>query len=110
MRSLRRASCGARWTTAMSPADGIPAMNAARTWTQAPLHEGIDFILATHHRQLQEHLPRLSSMAAHAVRTYGPKAPLRDVEAIVRELVFDLMTCMRKQEVVLFPAIRALED
>jgi regulator of cell morphogenesis and NO signaling len=80
-------------------------------WTTAPLHELIDHIVSTYHEGLREELPRLESMAARMLKVHGGRAPrvLGRIDAIIGELSADLNDHMRKEELVLFPAIRALE-
>ena len=82
----------------------------ARDWNREPLHALVDHIVATYHEPLHEELPRLEAMAAKVHRVHGSKAPyLARVDAIVTELSADLQSHMRKEEAVLFPAIRAVE-
>ena len=81
-----------------------------RDWNAEPLHVLINYIVATYHLPLREELPRLESMAAKVSRVHGAKAPhLTRLEAIVSELSADLRAHMGKEELVLFPAIRAVE-
>lgn len=81
-----------------------------RDWSQASLGELIDHIIATYHEPLREELPRLQSMASKAARVHGEKAPqLLRVEALIGDLAADLGLHMQKEEMILFPAIRAVE-
>lgn len=81
-----------------------------RDWNSAPLAALTDHIVATYHEPLRDELPRLESMAAKVSRVHGLKAPhLMRLAAIVTELSADLQLHMRKEELVLFPAIRTLE-
>ena len=85
--------------------------SAARDWATEALAELIDHIIATYHEPLREELPRLESMAAKVSRVHGSKAPyVTRVATIVTELAADLQLHMRKEELVLFPAIRTLES
>ena len=82
----------------------------SRDWNSVPLAVLIDHIIAAYHHPLREELPRLESMAAKVSRVHGVKAPhLLRVAAIVTELSADLQLHMRKEELVLFPAIQTLE-
>ena len=89
--------------------------SAARTvdatdWRFEPLHSLADHIVRTYHDPLREELPRLAAMAAKVSRVHGAKAPhLVRLEAVVTELAEDLTAHMRKEEAVLFPAIRSIE-
>jgi len=79
-------------------------------WAAEALAALIDHIIATYHEPLRDELPRLESMAAKVSRVHGAKAPhVTRVAAIVTELSADLQLHMRKEELVLFPAIRRLE-
>ena len=84
---------------------------AERDWNREPLQALIDHIVGTYHDSLREELPRLESMAVRISRVHGAKAQqLARLEAIVTELSADLRVHMRKEEAVLFPAIRAIES
>ena len=82
-----------------------------RDWNTAPLHDLIEHIVATYHEPLREEMPRLEAMAVRVARVHGQKAPrlLDRIEHIVGELSADLTEHMRKEELVLFPAIRDIE-
>jgi regulator of cell morphogenesis and NO signaling len=85
-------------------------MADACDWNGEPLHAIADHVVATYHVPLREELPRLEAMAAKVHRVHGSKAPyLARLDAIVSELAADLQLHMRKEEAVLFPAIRAIE-
>jgi len=83
----------------------------SRDWSRQPLGTLIDHILTTYHRPLNDELPRLEAMASKGVQAHGARAPyLARLEAIVNELADDLRMHMRKEEMVLFPAIVSLEQ
>jgi regulator of cell morphogenesis and NO signaling len=91
-------------TSALAPSD-------ERDWNDEPLHFLIDHIVATYHDSLRQELPRLESMAAKVARTHGLSAAhLARLEAIVSELSAELQSHLRKEELVLFPAIRTIEE
>jgi regulator of cell morphogenesis and NO signaling len=82
-----------------------------RDWPSEPLGTLIDHVLSTYHAPLREELPRLEFMAAKVSRVHGANAPyLVRLHAIVTELSADLRDHMRKEEIVLFPAIRMIES
>jgi regulator of cell morphogenesis and NO signaling len=90
--------------SALAPSD-------ERDWNAEPLHLLIDHIIATYHDALRKDLPRLESMAAKVARTHGLSAEhLARLEAIVSELSAELRSHMFKEERVLFPAIRTIEE
>ena len=89
----------------------LTAAPDACDWNAEPLHGLVDHIIATYHEPLREELPRLESTAAKVARVHGQKAAqLARLEAIVSQLSVDLRSHMRKEELVLFPAIRSLEQ
>jgi regulator of cell morphogenesis and NO signaling len=103
----------------VAAADVVNAIEAAaaqpakddRDWTSEPLGALIDHIVATYHNPLREELPRLESMAAKVRSVHGSKAShLARLEAIVSELSAELVMHMKKEEVILFPAIRRVES
>jgi regulator of cell morphogenesis and NO signaling len=68
-----------------------------------------DYIEGTHHRYLHAELPELELLAAKVESVHGQRHPeLTPVHRLVAELAADLEPHMRKEERVLFPAIRAL--
>lgn len=94
--------------TAIEASASTPAVN--RDWSKEPFASLIDHIIATYHDPLREELPRLQRMAEKVAEVHGTKAAhLGQVADIVNALSVDLLTHMRKEEAVLFPAIRAIE-
>ena len=66
-------------------------------------------IVATHHRYLHDELPRLDALASKVLGVHGVRHPeLGEVRRLVAELRSDLEPHLRKEELVLFPAIEAL--
>jgi regulator of cell morphogenesis and NO signaling len=83
----------------------------ARDWSQASLTELVAHILTTYHEPLRQELPRLEAMAAKVARVHGENAPyMIRVNAIVAELADELRSHMQKEEIVLFPAVEAIES
>ena len=83
----------------------------ARDWNREPLSALIDHIVTTYHDPLCEELPRLEALAMKVAHVHGTKAQhLARVEVLVSELSADLRAHMRKEEMVLFPAIRDVEQ
>ena len=81
----------------------------SRDWAKEPLPAVIDHILATYHEPLGEELRRLESMASRVANVHGSRASfLHTLEKTVLELSSELRGHMRKEELVLFPAIRAI--
>ena len=83
----------------------------SRDWEKESLTALAKHIVAAYHEPLREELPRLEAMADKVASVHGGGAPyLSRVNAIVRELSAELRSHMQKEEVVLFPAIEALEQ
>ena len=82
----------------------------ARDWSRESLRALIEHIVIAYHQPLREELPRLQAMASKVARVHGGKAAyLARLETTVAELSADLRAHMWKEEMVLFPAIGALE-
>ncbi|GEM_PF-6682520 len=80
-------------------------------WLQRPLAELCDHIERTHHEYLKSELPRLTGLIEKVVGVHGQRhASLRDVQSQFADLRAELESHMMKEERVLFPAIRALEQ
>jgi regulator of cell morphogenesis and NO signaling len=80
-----------------------------RDWSREPLSTLTAHIVTVYHQPLREELPRLKAMAERVARVHGGKTLyLARLEAIVAELSTDLLTHMRKEEMMLFPAIDEL--
>jgi regulator of cell morphogenesis and NO signaling len=92
--------------------EGQAPRETGRDWTAAPLHELIDHIVATYHQPLRAELPRLTSLAGRVLGAHGDRdrQTLTRIETIVEELSAELQDHMRKEELVLFPAIRMIEQ
>jgi regulator of cell morphogenesis and NO signaling len=68
-----------------------------------------DHIEATHHRYLHAELPEVEALAAKVAGVHGERhREVVEVHRLVATLAGDLEPHMRKEERVLFPAIRAL--
>jgi regulator of cell morphogenesis and NO signaling len=81
-----------------------------RDWNTEPLHLLIDHIVETYHAPLREELPRLEALAAKVALVHGQRAAhLTRLSTVVSDLSADLRLHMRKEEIVLFPAIRMVE-
>ena len=84
---------------------------AETDWNASPLSELTDHIEQTHHAFLRTELPRLSELIDKVCRAHGDRKPelfkLRDVFAAMRD---ELEMHMVKEEQILFPAVRTLEQ
>lgn len=84
---------------------------ASDDWLTASLSELCDHIEQTHHAYLKTELPRLDGIIAKVVNAHGPLHPeLSEVQETFAALRGELEPHMFKEEMVLFPAIRAVEQ
>lgn len=80
-------------------------------WTQRPLVEFIDHILATHHAYLHETLGPLVELAEKVARVHGDRhLELAEVRAVVAKFAGEIGPHLRKEELILFPGIAQIED
>jgi regulator of cell morphogenesis and NO signaling len=80
-------------------------------WEEASLTALCDHIEETHHAYLKKELPRLTAIIAKVVQAHGERhAELAALQQVFLALRADLEPHMVKEERVLFPAIRGLED
>lgn len=83
----------------------------AEDWNTAELSRLCDHIESTHHAYLHGELPRLTSLIEKVVKAHGDRHPeLRDVQRVFGALRAEMESHMFKEERVLFPAIRYLEQ
>lgn len=82
-----------------------------KDWTQAPLAALCDHIEQTHHAYLKSELPRLTAIIARVAAVHGAGHPeLHQVQQTFAELRAELEPHTFKEERILFPAIRQLEQ
>ncbi len=82
-----------------------------RNWQAAPLQELVAHIQQRFHQPLRDELPRLAGMMAKVVSRHGEHLPdtLYPLQATLAEFADELLQHMAKEDVVLFPAIVAIE-
>jgi regulator of cell morphogenesis and NO signaling len=79
-------------------------------WSQTPLQELIEHIVAKHHSYVKAELPRLATLAQKVVNRHGDTQPhLLALQKIVAQLDGELTHHLAKEENVLFPYIAGLE-
>lgn len=79
-------------------------------WTQAPLGELCDHIVADHHDRMREELPRLSELLSRVERVHGDGRPqLAELRETFEELRAELAEHMDDEEARLFPICRSGE-
>ncbi|MEO5819716.1 MAG: iron-sulfur cluster repair di-iron protein [Vicinamibacteraceae bacterium] len=86
------------------------ATEPAIDWTQASLTSLVSHIQSRYHRPLEVEVPRLRAMVDKVVSRHGARLPrLALLQATFAGLQDELLAHMKKEDVVLFPAIVALE-
>ena len=84
---------------------------ADEDFTSRSLSEMCDSIIATHHRYLKRELPRLTQHVDKVVRVHGDQHSwLASLRTSFRKLRDELNPHMLKEEQILFPAIRTIEQ
>lgn len=84
---------------------------AAIDWSQETLSALVDHIETMHHERLREEFPRLALLARSAVEAEGNRRPeLAEVRSVLAGLTAELEQHMHKEEMILFPAVRALDQ
>lgn len=80
-------------------------------WQTASLSKLVEHIYTVHHQYLYEEMPRLSQMTQKVARVHGDKdARLGKLSEVYGQLVSELTIHMLKEENVLFPYCRELEQ
>lgn len=76
-------------------------------WNTAPFEKLIDHIVTRHHSYLREELPRLASWIAAVRSAHGERdgVVLKQLDMVFAAMKDELDQHIRKEEVVLFPAI-----
>lgn len=80
-------------------------------WTKASLRELIGYIIAKHHTYTLSEIERLGRLSEKVVSVYAEKQPsLYRVRELFLELSEELQPHLMKEENILFPYIRRLEE
>jgi regulator of cell morphogenesis and NO signaling len=75
------------------------------------LTELVDHIESTHHVFMKEALPRLAGLAAKVSAAHGPNHPeVRGMQEVLAALTGEIEMHLGKEEQMLFPAIRSLDE
>lgn len=91
---------------------GSEAESPSRTdWMASSLTDLCDHIERTHHAFLRDALPRLAELLTKVVSAHGQRHPeLVQIQHVFESLRAELETHMLKEERILFPAVRELEQ
>ena len=88
-----------------------PQNESTENWQRSGLGELCDHIQQTHHAYLRKELPRLTGLVDKVAGAHGANHPkLRDLQQVFAELRAELEPHMFKEEQILFPAIRQVEQ
>ena len=84
---------------------------AERDWSKATLTELADHIEQTHHDYLKAELPRLEFLVNKVASRHGSHTPsLNELAAVFNAFKPELESHMQKEETVLFPICRQMEQ
>jgi regulator of cell morphogenesis and NO signaling len=88
-----------------------PQVDATSNWSESSLTSLCDHIEQTHHAYLRDELPRLTAIIEKVVTAHSDKHPeLRELQQVFAALREELEPHMFKEEQILFPAIRHMEQ
>jgi regulator of cell morphogenesis and NO signaling len=83
----------------------------SENWLNASMTDLVDHIEHTHHAYLKEELPSLLNLADKVARVHGMTEPrLNQVASVFAEMSKELLAHAQKEEVILFPFIRRLDQ
>jgi regulator of cell morphogenesis and NO signaling len=96
----------------LEKAERLPDSESSRDWNAATAASLIDHILEKHHAYLRSEMPRLAGMLAKVIDVHGDRHPdlLRPLAPVYSALQRELDEHMWKEENILFPLIRLMEQ
>lgn len=103
-------ACAAAGLDPKTVADELAELPVAgdRSWTALEPPALVDHIVETHHRYLEDELPLLDALAVKVVAVHGHRHPeLSEVRSLVDAIRGELVTHLREEEALLFPAIQS---
>jgi regulator of cell morphogenesis and NO signaling len=93
------------------PADRDTDCNGDVSWKRRKLSALVAHIVDSHHAYLRRELPRLGILMAKGVAECGLTNPaLRQLAPVFSALESDITTHMRKEETIVFPWVRAMDE
>jgi regulator of cell morphogenesis and NO signaling len=70
-----------------------------------------DYIVKVHHRYVREKLPQIEEYSKKVALAHGPAYPeTKEIALLVQSLMEEMTQHMRKEELILFPYIKALVE
>ena len=115
-KSLREACAGAnvapdKLLDLLQTAGQGKSTNGNKDWKSEPLSDLIDHIVETHHAYTREELDRLDPLLAKVCSVHGQRHPeLLRIQQLFGGLSQELTMHMMKEEQVLFPYVRRMEE
>lgn len=96
---------------ALEQSDASPCESEEADWDCESLARLADHIVARHHAYLREHLPRVGALLEKVVARHAERHPnLLELREVYAGLCNELVPHMMKEEQVLFPYIRLLDE
>jgi regulator of cell morphogenesis and NO signaling len=90
---------------------GAPDAPSLAQWQAASLADLTRHLEASHHAYLREELPRLATLMAKVLGVHGAThAELGRISQVLQDFTNDMMPHLMKEEQILFPFIRSLEE
>jgi len=87
------------------------SQETSRDWTDAPLDELVDHIVAKHHAYVKAEIPRLQALLEKVVGVHGTNHPeLATVQADFTSLANELAAHLMKEERILFPYVKQMSS
>jgi regulator of cell morphogenesis and NO signaling len=85
--------------------------HSERDFASMNQHELIDYILENHHKYVEEKIPQIKEYLTKVTEVHGKQhEELFDVKSIFEESAGELAAHMKKEEIILFPFVKKLED
>lgn len=86
-------------------------MNTSENYNAWSLHLLADYIVQTHHEYVKNKLPEISFYANKVAHVHGANHPeLHQLFALFSEIHAEMIDHMKKEELILFPFIKELEN
>lgn len=96
---------------AIQESDAATPSETVDNWSEASASELIDHIVSTHHAYLRREMPRLVVLGDKIAQVHGPQHPeVIKCQEIFLRLQDELESHMFKEENVLFPLLKGMDD
>lgn len=109
--SLKKGLAVEQVIEALASSDTEPNSSSPHDVAQLSMSELCDHIEQTHHRHLKTELPRLRAMVQKVAAVHGENHQwLREIESVYCSMADELEAHMAKEEQILFPLIRSIDQ